>query len=420
MRSLRAASQNLVGNRILAAVVLIVLGMRLELLQGLTVGYVAVVALAPVWFRVLRLYRGATTIIITGAACLVSGLWLNALAAPTHSIAAGETLGTVISLGGILCSIGFILWAREMMPVSQVALWFGVGLFAGVSSTANMFADNPWRFGYAFSVTVIILALAQLSGRRWVELSALLLVAVVSMLTGARSSFGIIFLTAILVAWQMRPERLRRGGSGWGVIVGMGALATLVYYLAQNAFLAGYFGEAARLRTVAQLDTAGSLILGGRPELGATLALMQARPQGFGAGTLLNPEELLIAKTGMSSLNYAPDNGYVERYMFGGHIELHSVVGDLWAHFGIPGLVFTAVLLVLLVWGLASAVSANHASALLIFLGVSIVWELFFGPLYTATRMLILVVGLVLVRRTGDVVSPVRPTARLGPPAREG
>lgn len=414
MRALRAAAHNRLVNRILAAAVLILLGMRLDLPQSLTVGYVAVLALMPVWFRVLRLYRGATTIVVTGGVCLVSGLWLNELAAPTHLIARGETAGSIVGLGGILCSIGFVLWAREVMPIAHVALWFGVGLFAGVASTEGMFADNPWRFGFSFSVTVIALALAQLTGRRWVELSVLVLLTIVSMLTDARSSFAIVFLTAILVAWQMRPQRTGRGRSALGVIVGMGALTALVYYMAQNAILAGYFGEATRLRTVAQLETAGSLILGGRPEIGATLGLMQARPQGFGAGTLLNPEDLLAAKEGMASLNYAPDNGYVEKYMFGGRIELHSIVGDLWAHFGIPGLVLAAMLLSLLVWGLAAAISANTASAVIIFLGVNTVWAFLFGPLYSATRMLILVIGLVLVRRARVPISPGSPPARLG------
>lgn len=399
------------SSRIIAAVVLILLGMRVDLPQGLTVGYLAVIALVPVWLRVLPLYRGATTIFVTGLVCLISGAWLNGLSSSTHVISVGETANVLIGLLGILCSIGFVLWARELMSTSWIALYFGIGLFAGVTSASGMFEDNPWRFGYSFAVTVIALALAHLTGRRWVELSVVGILTVVSMFTDARSAFAILFLTAILVLWQMRPTRAGRRQSGVGVIAGMGALAATVFYVAQSAILAGYFGEATRQRTVAQLEAAGSLILGGRPELAATLSLMRDRPFGYGAGTLLNAEDLQAAKAGMASINYAPDNGYVERYMFGGHIELHSVFGDLWAHFGIPGLALAVLLLVLLVWGLGSLIAQASASSVVTFLGISVVWAILFGPLYGATRMIILVMGLILVRR-GSMVSPVRLPAR--------
>lgn len=401
----------MVSSKILAALVLVLIGVRIEFPLGLTAGYIIVIALSPVWFPVLRHYRGGMTIFVTSLVCLVSGLWLNELAAPTHSISRGETVGVIVSLLGILCCIGFVLWARQVLPDSYVALWFGVGLLASVTGTSSMYSDNPWRFGFSFAVTVIALALAHLVGRRWIELVVIVVLTVVNMLTDARSAFATLFLTGILVAWQMRPQGAKgrqslRRKSGLGVIVGMGALAAVVFYLAQKAILAGYFGEATRARTVEQLNAAGSLILGGRPELAATLGLMQHRPLGFGAGTMLNPDDLLAAKQGMASINYAPDNGYVEKYMFGGHIELHSVFGDLWAHFGIPGLLLAVVLLVLLVWGLAAAIAGNRASGVVVFLAVNAVWTILFGPLYGATRMVILVMGLILVRRSSHELTP--------------
>ena len=39
----------------------------------------------------------------------------------------------------------------------------------------------------------------------------------------------------------------------------------------------------------------------------------------------------------MSALNYDPNNGYVEQYLFGQGYEVHSVLGDLWIHFGVAG-----------------------------------------------------------------------------------
>jgi hypothetical protein len=399
------------STKIIAVVVLVLIGMRFELSLGMTVGYLAAVALFPLWLPTLGRYRGALTLLLIGFVAVGSGLWLSALAAPTHVIVVSELVGNSIGLGGLLCSFGFVLWTRSVLPDSWVALWFGLGLLGGVTTDNARFFDNPWRFGFSFALTVVILAIAHIFDRRWFDLLAVLGLTVLSMVTDARSSFAILLLTAILVAWQMRPtSRLRslRTRSGAGVVVAMGVLAGIVYHLGQAAIVAGLFGEATRVRTVDQLNTAGSLILGGRPELAATASLMVHQPYGFGAGTVLNPTDVLAAKTGMASINYAPDNGYVENYMFGGNIELHSVLGDLWARFGIPGVGLAVCILFLVLRGVGAAVAANRASGIMLFLVVNAVWVFFFGPLYSAARLLILVLALTLIPKDPAASKPVR------------
>ena len=96
----------------------------------------------------------------------------------------------------------------------------------------------------------------------------------------------------------------------------MAALGLAVYYLGTTLLVDGYLGEAAQAKSVAQIDAAGSLIAGGRPELAATLALLGADFRGFGLGAIANYHDVLVAKTGMASINYDPNNGYVERYLF--------------------------------------------------------------------------------------------------------
>ncbi len=390
-------------NKVVAAIVLVLIGMRIDLPLGLTVGYVAAAALAPVWLRTLSLYRGAWTLMGVGLAAVASGLWLTAYSSSTHDISMSELAGITSALVGILCSTGFVLWARTMLPDTAIAIWFAVGIFGSVSPASEGFQENAWRFGYSFAVTLFVLAIARRRGR-WVELIAALALTAVNALSDARSSFGILLLTVVLVAWQLRPARPTRTKSGARVILALAALAVAVYNLGQEAIVAGYFGEATRERTLDQLHQSGSLILGGRPELTATLALMQRQPWGYGTGTLLNTDDVLAAKTGMATINYDPNNGYVERFMFGDRVELHSITGDLWVHFGIPGLVLALVILILVLRGVGVLVSANTASAVLLFLAVNTFWLLFFGPLYSASRLLILVLGLALLRK--DATTP--------------
>ncbi|WP_441724302.1 O-antigen ligase family protein [Glaciibacter sp. 2TAF33] len=385
------------SSKVLAALALALIAMRIDLSQGLSVGYAVAVILIPVWFPVIREYSGARTLFVVGFIALGSGLWLTEVAKSTHAVSLGQTASMTVGLGGILCSVGVVLWARRIISDQWVAIWFGVGLLAGVTPSNELFYLNPWRFGYSFAITITVLALAQRSGQRWLELVAALGLTILSTLTDARSSFAILLLTVILVAWQLRPVRPTRTKSAVRVVVALGLLAVAVYNFGQAAILEGVFGEATRDRTLAQLDLSGSLILGGRPELLATLALMQRQPTGFGAGTLLNPADVLAAKSGMAAFQYDPNNGYVENFMFGNHVELHSIIGDLWVHFGIAGLVLAGVILFLLLRGIGVSVTSNTASAVLLFLAVTILWAMFFGPIYSNARALILLLGLAMI-----------------------
>jgi hypothetical protein len=196
-----------------------------------------------------------------------------------------------------------------------------------------------------------------------------------------------------------------RRGSVITVVVGLAALSLVVYNLGQTLVLDGYLGEAAQQRSLAQINTSGSLITGGRPELAATVALMQFRPLGYGNGTLPSLTDILVAKSGMAQLNYEPNNGYVENYMFGGQIELHSVIGDLWARFGLPGLAMSLFIGVLTVWCMSRQIAARRASPIVLFLAPIVLWNLAFGPLLTLSTILILSLGLGLSDRSPKLES---------------
>ena len=384
---------------LVAAVVLVLLAMRIELPQGLTVGYVLAAILVPLWLPVLRRYRGARLLLVVGLLAVGSGLWLTQSFAGTRETSLGQTVTLSVGLVGILCGIGFLLWCRTVLPDAQVAFWFGVGLLLGVTPSSELYLANPWRFGYSVALTIIVLALARQTGRRWLELAAVLGFTVIAAFTDARSAFAILLLTALLVLWQMRPGHRTRTTSAARVILVIVALAAVVYAVGQALILDGALGQETQLRSDAQLQTSGSLILGGRPELAATAALMLHQPFGFGAGTIPNGDDILAAKAGLSRIGYDPNNNYVDVYLFGGHIELHSVVGDLWAWFGLAGLVLAGLIVAVVLTAIASRVAGGTASAVVVYLAVKLLWAMLFGPLYSSATLIILALGLVLVRR---------------------
>lgn len=388
---------------ILALVVLAVIAMRIDLPGNVTVAALVSVLMIPLWWGAVKQYRGASILLACGAVALLSGIWLTELTrSTTGSVSFSLMISISVLVGGALCSVGVVLWSRRFLTDGQVALAYGAGMLLGVSPDSPLFPENPWKFGFAVPVTVILLALAQMSGRRVLEAVVVLGLVVASALADARSSFAILMLTGLLVFWQMRPRRASRRASALRVVAALAALAFIVYTFAQSLILEGALGEETRQRSIEQIDTSGSLVLGGRPELAATIALLQEQPWGFGAGALPTFADVTVAKTGMEAIGYESDNNYVEGYMFGERFELHSLFGDFWAFFGIPGIVLIGAIAVLLVRGLSVRVAHNVASAVFIYVAVRTLWNVPFGPIYSSIPLFILALGLALLPKDGQ------------------
>lgn len=403
-----AVSQN--GMRIIAAIVLFASGVRMQLGHGVTLGLALALVLFPIWLTTLRLYWGARLLMASGALAIASGLFLGPWVASDHVESSTLAIQTVLLFVAALCEVAFILWARTFMSVGSIGLWYGLGIAVKVALfSAGSFSSNPWKFGWAVAVAILALSYVQRYRRRGVEVSVLVILAIVSMFLDSRSYFASFLLAAMLVVWQMRPSRLsRRARWGWTAAL-IGGVAYGLYLLVSSLMVSGYLGSAVQARSVAEENLTGSLILGGRPEIAATFALIKHVVWGFGPGTIANPNDILIAKTGLANINYDPNNGYVERFMFGPTgIELHSTMGDLWVAYGLAGLLFAAVVVVITVRAIAEGVAHRQASGLLLFLGWWTLWNIFFSPFLSAEPTLVLMLGLGLPLRNA-AVSGARP-----------
>jgi hypothetical protein len=260
-------------------------------------------------------------------------------------------------------------------------------------------------------------------------------VGAVSVLRDYRSFFGFTALTAVVVAWQVlrSARRVRRRPrrapvAGWLLTGAVLALAgAALYRAAEQLLLAGALGRELQLRSQAQVEAAGSLLAGGRPEWAGTWRLMHDTPAGFGPGAVPRPHDVVVAEQGLATVGIGPDNGYVANYMFGGQFRLHSTVADAWSNFGWVGVAFTLLLGGLLVHALLTRVAAGTASALVVLLGLRGLWDLAVGPMYSNLPEVALAVALALQARPGAVdlrgpgglsrgARPARTPAR--PPAR--
>jgi hypothetical protein len=286
------------------------------------------------------------------------------------------------------------------MSDAVIGVCFGLGMFVQAVLHPGSWADNPWKFAFAIPVAVLVLGASLATGRVAAQLGAAITIAIVSVVLDSRAYSAALALVALLLVWRVLGAR--RGGrtSRARTAAFVVAVAGAVYLLATTLLVNGYLGANAQQRSIEQIQASGSLILGGRPELAATLTLMEHRITGYGVGVVPTPNDVLVAKSGLASINYAPNNGYVERYMFGGHFELHSVLGDMWANWGLAGLAFVLVVASLALRGVVEAVSGGPGNVLTIYVCVWTLWNLAFSPLVVSAPILVLAVALTLRRRT--------------------
>lgn len=380
-------------NRALAVLGVLAIGARLDLWQGVTLGFMLCVALAPMWWRAAWSVVGYRWLAVVSGLAVVAGFWLTVHAAADHPTNITISVRNAVVIIGIPLFVGFLVWACRQAPPQLLALCFGLAMLATVSR-GGAYASNPWKFGYATPLLIVVLSLAWWSGRRWVQVVCALAIGAMHVLNDARSAFAIIFVVAVVMLWEGRPTTGTRRASGLRAGAFIAGLGAGVYFFVQALILDGAFGEATQVRTQAQIDQSGSLLLGGRPEIGAFTYLFAHRPSGFGSGTILTSDDILVAKEGMASVGYEPNNGYVEKYMFGGQIELHSIIGNLWAWSGVVGLLLAAVLAVIVAVHTARGIGASVSVALALTLALRFFWDLPFSPFVSSATNLVLLLGL--------------------------
>ncbi len=378
---------------------LVLLGWRQQIYHGITIGYVVALVLLPVWLPAVRRYKGQLAFFVLGLASLVSGFVLYSFNKVNHQVDNSKLIINPALLLGLLLSVGVVLWARRVLPDWMTCLGYGLGLLLGVGNDADV-AINSWKFGYSLPVIVIALSMAALadgklrSGRQLVSLTVLVALAVYSALHDSRSLFAMLALVIVMLMWQMLPKGRSNRAAVARTLLTAVAVLIVVYEVGSSLLVDGYLGAAAQQRSIAQIDTAGSLILGGRPEIAATVALFMFQPLGFGVGIVPSLADIAVAKTGMLTIHYEPNNGYVEKYMFGSQFELHSTAGDLWVYFGLPGaLLAIFIMWYVLRWCLVSIVGRNGL-AVTLFLAANALWNLLFSPLYSSVTVLGLAIGM--------------------------
>lgn len=382
-----------------AVAIVVLVAVRYRFSPDIPLAFLISVALIPVTLRQLSRHRWALpiaglTVIAAGSGILITEMRTD-IVAVSQSLQIVQTV-RLLSLGVV---VACLLWARSVIGTRQLVLCFGIGSLVSLGVT-GMNVDNIWKFSLSVPVTLVVLALPWVWQHRGRQLIALGALASLSAVSDSRSLAAILVIAMAITLFERRPEPIEhRPHRAWAAIARLGLIALAGYFVVQAAILDGMLGEAARDRTEMQIERSGNAVVGGRPEMGAALALITARPLGYGSGALVTYDERNIGKTGMWSIGYDPDNGYVDNYMFGNGHEVHSVLGNLWLHFGVPGAVLAAVVLIAVLHSAGHGIATAKISSVALFLAVRSVWDFALSPFASAMLYLPLTLAVLLPLR---------------------
>ena len=246
---------------------------------------------------------------------------------------------------------------------------------------SGLWQGNAWKYAFGWPIAVVVLAG---TARRsyFSQLLALAVLAIIGSAYDDRSFLGFCLVAAIFVVLGLGRAPARRSWSPVQVVkgvIGLALVSVVVYQAGTYLALAGVLGNTTQMRTQASVASGESPIAAGRPEWAAALVLAKERPLGFGAGIAPSGNELSSVKGALAKRGVDPESTYVNQYLFGGHIELHSIASDLWVSFGLVGLC-TALYMI---WRIVRGVSLQFfaPSSLLVFIAIATLWDMAFSPL---------------------------------------
>lgn len=369
--------RRLTAEAAVAVALCVLLGTRLSPLPFAPYAGLLGIVIVPVLLS-LRRYWGLTALAMLLGLSVISGIVLT-LASTTHAALPSVMVGKSAMVVALIGSIAVVAFARSAVGVPATAIAYGIGMLISTVLTGPA-SSGGWRFTYSIPVAIVVLGLLSIRASLLPQLIGLIALAAVGFVNDSRSNSAMLVLAAVILVWQRLTHAVSPGRRRAGNVVGIVLFAVGVFQLIQFSLLEGFFGEATQAKTAYQIQVSGNLLLGGRPEAAASFALVQRYPFGLGSGLAPGNSDIMAAKGSMLSIGYDPQNNYVDRFMFGNGVEVHSIVGDFWVWFGLAGLAACLVIVAIIVRGLEHGLRDAALTGLLAYLAIRTFWDLAFSP----------------------------------------
>lgn len=404
-----APVQGLLARILLFALLLKIPGLTLFPAAALVVGLV----LLPVIIPRLRFSKLTAAHGIAGIVALLSGVFAILTTQPEFGTP-GDAMTIATMVGWIICipvSVALAVWG-----VQQVGL-LSAGRLVALGGLVNALLNelpHTWKGSLGIYATVFVLLLLVRAPVGWSR-AALIGSAVLSAFGDARF-MAILAILALLCTFATTGFASRvKAHPVRSVVVILGGFGAIVWG-ALTAMRLGVLGPTLQYRTELQLASGRPLIESFRTEWAASLHLFSVHPFGFGIGESIDRGLARVAISHVQAVGGDYLSGYLPYTVFGQRVDLHSMLADLWYHFGIGGVLFAGSVAAILVMGIPHTVRSistfGPAPVFMVLVGM---WDLMFSPMGNSDRLIAAVFF-----GAAFIINANRPDAFLGRPARPG
>ncbi len=330
----------------------------------------------------------------------------------------------------MIADAGIVFFAMDIMLLAAFIsnsdrrkvlffLGFGVGVILGTRFDPTGWApDYPWKFGYGPGVILLVVLLSCFFYKRRAYPVVILLymgLILVNLLANYRSPILFLIVSGILVI-PVIPERigrlrlLPRNGrvaqvallSALGLAGGWAAQAAVSW--ATNRGLAG---EEARRKNLAQMESKGGLLFGGRPEIFVSMIAVKDSPI-IGHGARAKDYRYIELLADIGEERNLPGDPQFDEELFQGLIPTHSHLIGSWVTAGILGSLVWFYLFWIALKSLVETVALRPPLApLYTYLLIMLVFDTWFSPFGSTERAreagLIIIMFDLLTQSTGQL-----------------
>lgn len=401
---------------VFAIAVTLLLAFRTPFSANISFGVALALIAFPVTLRPWLSSRWGIVVTILAGLALAGGALLiepGLKADPGRYFSQGTAIYQASVLVGLVLAAATAQWALTVLGLNRFLILWAAGLIVSTPFMGGGFAENPWKYGLALPVSVLVLSLVSRGGPVF-NVSALAILVLISTYFSYRSWVQVLVAAAVVIyvlrTSREKPGKPRRSRVLVGVALGAGVLAFA--WLLSLLATEGVLGEAVQRRTVEQANVTGNLLLGARPEWAAAWSLAERHPFGLGLGVSPSSTDWSTAVRAMPFSNSAlQDSGTVSGYFRTGEVAFHSVLWTFWGNYGLLGFALVAVIVVLIAKTLLSLDSLRLSTPVMAAVAVLMIgaaWDLLFSPLALAPLAATLAVIAWLPREAGRRRDPWR------------
>ncbi len=263
------------------------------------------------------------------------------------------------------------------------------------------FAAEPWKFGFAGPVILLVLLLIAQSSKYRLEWAKywffpLFALGSLSLYLNSRTNAWLIFLTAglILLRFSQLGRRLLFLRMRFGSLIVLGLFVITLTFGVLKAYQytvsEGWLGEEARAKYLNQYNPkfgVAGIILGGRNQMLGSIQAIADSPF-WGQGSWARDPKYRQYVYQLEELGYTL-SGNIENYVNKTDlIPAHGHFFQAWIWAGPLGAFFWVFVAIMVVRAtLRSFQQPNQFFPLLVFLSASAIWDIFFSPFGASMRM---------------------------------